>query len=103
MAEKPNGGVYVELSGADENSGKSSRRDETLFDVLHRLMSDIISPDPSTLGDTPFLHRVKTSLADNVPHLRQASKNTARDVLLWTRRGSPLRALLVISVSHCLF
>ncbi|XP_015880120.3 uncharacterized protein LOC107416176 [Ziziphus jujuba] len=97
MAEKPNGGVYVELIGDDENSDKSNRRDETLLGVLHRLISDIISPDPSSLGDTPFIHRVKTSLAHNVPHLHQASKNTARNVLLWTRRGSPLRALLVIS------
>ncbi|KAH7533977.1 hypothetical protein FEM48_Zijuj04G0189000 [Ziziphus jujuba var. spinosa] len=97
MAEKPNGGVYVELIGDDENSGKSNRRDETLLGVLHRLISDIISPDPSSLGETPFIHRVKTSLAHNVPHLHQSSKNTARNVLLWTRRGSPLRALLVIS------
>ncbi|KAF3444270.1 hypothetical protein FNV43_RR13960 [Rhamnella rubrinervis] len=98
MAEKPNGGVYVEVAENDGASSKPNRSDETLFCVLCRLISSIIAPDPSTLGDTRFLQRIKNSLAENVPLLRQASRNTARNVFLWTRRGSPLRALLVISV-----
>ncbi|KAL4354080.1 hypothetical protein GQ457_06G026340 [Hibiscus cannabinus] len=34
-----------------------------------------------------------------MPRLRKASRNTGRNVQLWTRRGSPLCALLVISVT----
>lgn len=76
------------------------RDDETLNGVVHRLISEILFPDAS--GDTagaPLLQRIKTSVAENGPLLPEASRNTARNVLLWTRRGSPFRALLVISVS----
>ncbi|CAI9758128.1 unnamed protein product [Fraxinus pennsylvanica] len=37
-------------------------------------------------------------LIKNIPLLRQASENTGQHVLLWARRGSPLRSLLVVSV-----
>jgi hypothetical protein len=98
MAEKTNGGVYVEVVENDDASSKPNRSDETLFGVLNRLISSIFAPDPSTLGDTLLLQRIKTCFAENAPLFRQASSNSARNVLLWTRRGSPLRALLVISV-----
>uniref|UniRef100_F6HI07 Uncharacterized protein n=1 Tax=Vitis vinifera TaxID=29760 RepID=F6HI07_VITVI len=85
-AQKPNGG-FLEVDGGD---------DLTLYHVLHRLMAAIFFPDPTSSAS--LLRRVKISVADNVPLLRQASKNTARNVMHWTRRGSALRALLVISV-----
>ena len=89
-AQKPNGG-FLEVDGGD---------DLTLYHVLHRLMAAIFFPDPTS--SAPLLRRVKISVADNVPLLRQASKNTARNVMHWTRRGSALRALLAISVSAAL-
>ena len=75
---------------------KGGNDDLTLYLVLRRLVVAIFSPDPAS--SAPLLLRVKISVADNVPLLRQASKNSSRNVVLWTRRGSPLRALVVISV-----
>ena len=86
-AQKPNGG-FVDVKGGDD--------DLTLYLVLRRLVVAIFSPDPAS--SAPLLLRVKISVADNVPLLRQASRNSSRNVVLWTRRGSPLRALVVISV-----
>ncbi|KAJ9703072.1 hypothetical protein PVL29_004725 [Vitis rotundifolia] len=79
-AQKPNGG-FLEVDGGD---------DLTLYLVLHRLMAAIFFPDPTS--SAPLLRRVKISVADNVPLLRPASRNTVRNVALWTRRGSALRA-----------
>ena len=61
-AQKPNGG-FLEVDGGD---------DLTLYHVLHRLMAAIFFPDPTS--SAPLLRRVKISVADNVPLLRQASK-----------------------------
>ncbi|KAL5811824.1 hypothetical protein ACOSQ3_026774 [Xanthoceras sorbifolium] len=74
-------------------------RDETLYVVLHRLISTILFPDHDTAAaSAPLLNRVKISVSENGPRLSEASRNTARNVLVWTRRGSPFRAALVISV-----
>lgn len=88
--QKPNGG-FVELDRAD---------DYTLYLVLRRLTASIFSPDPDSR--VPLLRRVKISVAENVSLLPEASRNSARNLVLWTRRGSPLRALVVISVSAVL-
>lgn len=66
----------------------------TLFTIFNRLIAAIFFPSSSD----PVFHRIKAALSHNIPLLRVASKNTAHNVLLWTRRGSPLRALLVVSV-----
>ncbi|KAF7816311.1 voltage-dependent L-type calcium channel subunit [Senna tora] len=104
MADKPNG-VYVEDTGGyeDESFKRSSggahpteKERETLYDVLHRLITSIVFPESGNTA--PLLRRIKISVSQNAPLIPEASRNTARDVLLWTRRGSPLRALLVISV-----
>ena len=72
----------------------------TLYGVFRRVVAEIFFPDQgSGYGSSALLHRIKGSLAENVPLLRDALKNTGRDLLLWTRRGTPLRALLVVSVS----
>ncbi|XVF20492.1 hypothetical protein REPUB_Repub12eG0005100 [Reevesia pubescens] len=89
MAEEQMNGVTV-----DENTGSHSHREESLYGVLHRLISMIIFPDAST----PLIQRIKISVSENGPRLGEASRNTGHTLLLWTRRGSPLRALLVISV-----
>ena len=88
MEDKPN----------DTGAGRAHQRDdETLYSVIRRLISEILFPDAS---DSPLLQRIKTSIAENGPLLPEACRNTGNNVLLWTRRGSPLRALLVISVSR---
>ncbi|KAF2314739.1 hypothetical protein GH714_033399 [Hevea brasiliensis] len=80
-----------------ENEGiKGSRRTETLYDVIHRMLSMIFFPDSDS--SAPLLKRIKNSLSENACLLKDATSNTGRKVLLWARRGSPLRALLVISV-----
>ncbi|KAG6720604.1 hypothetical protein I3843_03G070900 [Carya illinoinensis] len=93
-----------EQNGTENPNGEEThchRRElqegETLYSVFHHLLSAIFFPDVQ--GErAPLLHRIKASVADNAPLLREASGNTGRNVLLWTRRGSPFRALLVISV-----
>ncbi|KAK4262426.1 hypothetical protein QN277_027986 [Acacia crassicarpa] len=104
MEEKPNG-TYEEVAGEDagESFNRSSdgprlrqKERETLYGVLHRLITSIIFPEPDNAA--PMLNRIKISVSQNVPLIPEASRNTGRDVLLWTRRGSPLRALLVIAV-----
>lgn len=75
-----------------------THRNETLYAVLHRFLSMIFFPDLNTsAASTPLLQRIKVSVAENGPHLRGAAENTGRDVIDWTRRGSYLRALFVIS------
>lgn len=97
MAEKKPNGVYVEVTGEEEQQRKEgTRKENNLLELLHHLISPILFPEP---GNTvPLLHRIKTSLARNVPLIPEASRNTARHILLWCRAGSPLRPLLLISV-----
>ncbi|KAI9159977.1 hypothetical protein LWI28_003925 [Acer negundo] len=92
-----------ESINGDENGRtttvKIDRRDEMLYNVLHRLISTILFPDQdSAAASAPLLNRVKISVSENGPRLREASRSTGRNVLVWIRRGSPLRAVLVISV-----
>ena len=115
--ERPTGnGNYVEVTdGAGEDNqpkgyyphhhhdqhyhgGGGGGAEETLYSVFHRFISAILFPDHGA-DPAPLLHRIKTSVAHNAPLLREAAGNTSRNVLIWTRRGSPFRALLVISVS----
>ena len=116
--ERPTGnGNYVEVTdGAGEDDqpkgyyshhhhhqqhyhgGGGGGAEETLYSVFHRFISAILFPDHGA-DPAPLLHRIKTSVAHNAPLLREAAGNTSRNVLIWTRRGSPFRALLVISVS----
>ncbi|TKY47371.1 hypothetical protein E2542_SST29431 [Spatholobus suberectus] len=104
MAEKANGsGVYVEEEDEEEVKLKQrkGRVKETLPEVLNRIASAILFPEPSEDGS--LLRRIKVSVADNAPLLPEASRNSARDVILWTRRGTPFRALFVISVGTVAF
>ncbi|KAK8532258.1 hypothetical protein V6N13_131596 [Hibiscus sabdariffa] len=90
-----------QMNSATVDENNCSRRQETLHDGLLRLVSSIIYPEAS--ASAPLLQRIKTSVSENVPRLGEASRNTSRSVLQWTRRGSPLRALLVISVGTVTF
>ncbi|XP_045787016.1 uncharacterized protein LOC123882242 [Trifolium pratense] len=99
--------VYVEHQNEQEqldnlkHSKPKPVTSQTLPQVLNRLVSAILFPEPA--NDNSLLHRIKISVADNTPLLPEASKNSANDVIIWTRRGSPLRALLVISVGTVSF
>ncbi|KAK9902407.1 hypothetical protein M0R45_001646 [Rubus argutus] len=88
--------TYPKVIHRDEAYPKVIHRDETLYGVFHRLIAAILFPDPNSSG--PLLHRIKTSLAENAPLFGEASRNSGRSVLVWTRKGSSFRALLVISV-----
>ncbi|KAG2333796.1 hypothetical protein Bca4012_016579 [Brassica carinata] len=74
---------------------------ESLYSLLCITIGSILFPDPKT-GDasssSSLLQRMRNSVAENGPKLREASRKTSRDILQWTRQGSPLRALLVITM-----
>ncbi|KAG4975082.1 hypothetical protein AAZX31_11G218500 [Glycine max] len=104
MAETSNGnGVYVDEEEQEvvKLKQKTQRVKETLPEVLNRIASAILFPEPAYSGS--LLRRIKLSVADHAPLLPEASKNSARDVLLWTRRGTPFRPLFVISVGTVTF
>ncbi|CAA7395677.1 unnamed protein product [Spirodela intermedia] len=85
----------------DPMTGDSSveEREETVFDLLRRFGGGVFLADAAGQQPPPPLaHRMRFAFAENVPRVQQACRNSGRRVLLWTRRGSPLRALLVISV-----
>ncbi|XP_047967849.1 uncharacterized protein LOC125211929 [Salvia hispanica] len=75
--------------------------DLTLLTLLNRFIAAIFSPSPNP--SAPLPQRLKTALSDNIPLLRDASNNTAALLLQWTRRGTPLRALFLVSVGTIVF
>ncbi|EPS69467.1 hypothetical protein M569_05300, partial [Genlisea aurea] len=56
------------------------------------LIADIFVSDRNS-----FLQRTKSSLSVNIPLLPEASRNTGKHLIAWAKRGSPLRALLLVS------
>ncbi|OIV95709.1 hypothetical protein TanjilG_01503 [Lupinus angustifolius] len=105
MAEELNAnGIYVDANGSEEEqkeSFKLQHRNErrtrhNIPQILNRFASAVLFPEPENSGS--LINRFKISIAENAPLLPEASRNSARDVLLWTHRGSPLRAIFVISV-----
>lgn len=80
---------------------KLVKEEETLYTVLHHMVASILFPDDTDnrLGSASLPRRIAISLSDKAPIIQEASRNTGRNVIIWTRKGSPLRALLVISVS----
>nr|GMC59742.1 Voltage-dependent L-type calcium channel subunit alpha-1F [Ipomoea batatas]GMC67599.1 Voltage-dependent L-type calcium channel subunit alpha-1F [Ipomoea batatas] len=92
-----------EMVGESEDSnfcnptqGGLHAKEITLSAALTRLISAVLFPGPDTPGT--FQHRVKVALSEYAPLLCEASQNTARNIYAWTRRGSPFRALLLLSV-----
>ncbi|XP_073274762.1 uncharacterized protein [Primulina huaijiensis] len=95
-AERPNG---ILIGDEDAGDSEQKARDLTLYTIVNRLITAIFFPNSdSGYASVPLLQRIKASLSDNIPLLRDASRNTARYIIAWTRRGSPLRALFVVSV-----
>ncbi|XP_017621867.2 uncharacterized protein LOC108466004 [Gossypium arboreum] len=91
-----------QTNGVTLNENQRVHKEETLYDVLHRSVSMIL-PDASSTESAPLLQRIKISVSENGPRLGEASRNTGQTLLRWTRRGSPLRALLVISIGSVAF
>ncbi|CAN0877428.1 hypothetical protein LINGRAHAP2_LOCUS11879 [Linum grandiflorum] len=88
-----------EASSTTNGAKKTPHRSGlTLFAVLHRTLTEIFTPNSGVSPPPPLLQRIKASLSENGPLLKDASANTGRQILVWTRNGSPLRPLLVISV-----
>jgi hypothetical protein len=71
----------------------------TLPTLVRRFVDGVISSDGSS-PPPPFLRRVRAAANDTAPKLREASRNSARDLIAWTKQGSSLRALLVSTVSY---
>uniref|UniRef100_A0A0E0LUU7 Uncharacterized protein n=1 Tax=Oryza punctata TaxID=4537 RepID=A0A0E0LUU7_ORYPU len=95
-ANTPNG----EASGGSGRPVEVSSREEeedTLPGVLRSFVDGVCSQGG---GGEPLLRRIRAASCETAPRLREASRNSARDLLEWTRRGSGLRAILVISVSE---
>ncbi|XP_022846830.1 uncharacterized protein LOC111369517 [Olea europaea var. sylvestris] len=107
-------GVLYEGVGDSEESGfpkkikkgshhRQELREVTLYTVFSNLINAIFFRSPnSRYGSVHLLHRIKVSVYENIPLLRDASTNSGRHVLAWARRGSPLRLLLVVSVGTIL-
>ncbi|KAF8702075.1 hypothetical protein HU200_033422 [Digitaria exilis] len=72
--------------------------EDTLPGVLRGFV-DGVWYGPGAGGDEKtLLRRLRAASCEAAPRLRGASRNSARDLLEWTRQGSGLRAILVISV-----
>ncbi|CAK7338903.1 unnamed protein product [Dovyalis caffra] len=90
------------INGVGETRKKKRDRYDQeidLYTIIHRLIFTILYPDPgSSAASTSLLQRIKIALSENLPLLKEGCTNSGKKILQWTRRGSPLRALLVISV-----
>jgi len=72
---------------------------ESLYSLIFLTIGSILFPDSNSRdASSSLLQRIRNSVAENGPKLRDASRKTSSEILLWTRKGSPLRALLVISI-----
>lgn len=111
VQEKENGGyVEVKEEREEEEQQKNNKsttekgsffhvEEFTLYTIFNRLVTAIVFPNSDLAYESaPLPRRIKDFVSQNGPLLHTASKNSAHHVLLWTRRGSPLRALLVVSV-----
>jgi hypothetical protein len=86
MAEKPNGVVVEEEEQSfSQTENEKKNTTENIYDVVQRLISE-----PSYTSTL-----IKTSLSPFIP---ESSRDYTRRILLWSRQGSSLRPLLLISV-----
>ncbi|CAH1433275.1 unnamed protein product [Lactuca virosa] len=98
--EKEKSFTTKSLSDKSEVSHGELGEDVTLCGVFNHLTESIFDPNPdqnSGAGRPPMANRIKKSFIEAAPMFREATLSTRREVLQWTRRGSPLRALLVVS------
>lgn len=107
VGEIVNGGTTTTMNGRRKTEYEKEKEEEedlkSLYSLLCLTISSILFPDSKTGGvsssSSSLLQRIRNSVAENVPKLREASGRTGNEILVWTRKGSSLRALLVITVS----
>ncbi|MED6134866.1 hypothetical protein PIB30_040957 [Stylosanthes scabra] len=96
-SEKPEP-PFAELPDEEHRMPNNNKKKDEV--KLHRVLNDVVSlilfPEPANTA--PLLNRITASFSRNAPLIPEASRNTARGILHWTRAGSPLRSLLLISV-----
>lgn len=80
--------IEIEGGGGGDGGGK-----DTLEGLLRQFVSGVLRP-----GDQPIAWRIRASYGEAAPRIREASLNSASEVLAWVRAGSPFRALLVTAV-----
>ncbi|KAL8109260.1 uncharacterized protein LOC141670622 [Apium graveolens] len=108
-ADNINGDPTERLNGViiddEEHSSQSKPNINEDQITLYSLFDDVINHIlfPHELETTSFVNRIKTTASRNWPLLPDASRNTGRRVLLWTRQGTALRSLLVVSVGTVTF
>lgn len=97
-AEGSNGVAFADDLNRPIEGESIMSEGHTLPTVVRGFVDGVLSSDgPSP--PPPFLRRVRVAATDAAPKLREASGNSARHLIAWTRQGSSLRALLVIAVS----
>jgi hypothetical protein len=79
----------VEVDGPDVSL-------DTLPSVFRSFFHGVMHSDDAS---KPLIRRVRDASSAHAPKLPEASRNSARDLVSWTRSGSTLRALFVLSVS----
>ncbi|KAE8785623.1 hypothetical protein D1007_40697 [Hordeum vulgare] len=92
-------GMMVNGEASDDNGHavEVAGGEDTLPVVLYSFV-DRVWPPPGNGGD-PLLQRLRAAYCEATPRLWDASRKSARNLLPWTKQGSGLRAILVISVS----
>jgi hypothetical protein len=98
VGEIVNGGTKNGYRKPDSVEKEDDEDLKSLYSLICLTIGSILFPDSKTGDASSFLERVRNSVAENGPKLREASERTGREILLWTRRGSSLRALLVITM-----
>ncbi|CAL9230536.1 unnamed protein product [Arabidopsis halleri] len=99
VGEIVNGGTKNGYRKPDSVEKEEDEDLRSLYSLICLTIGSILFPDSKTGDASPsFLERVRNSVTENGPKLREASERTGREILLWTRRGSYLRALLVITM-----
>lgn len=92
-------GVIIDDDEEHSSQSKPNPNEEdqiTLYSVFNDVTNHILFPHEL---QTSLVHRIKTTASRNWPLLPEAATNTGHRVLLWTRQGTALRSLLVVSVS----
>ncbi|XP_021754964.1 uncharacterized protein LOC110720271 [Chenopodium quinoa] len=79
-----------------EKSHLKGEGSKNLYDAVSSLLFPIFFPDPHS--SSSIYYRTKASFRENLPHLREASRDTGLNILRWARNGSSFRLLLVLSV-----
>ncbi|KAJ3677446.1 hypothetical protein LUZ60_003170 [Juncus effusus] len=78
------------------DDGPDASADDSLPAVFRSFFDGVVY---SHGGESqPLIRRVKDAASEHAPRLRDASRNSAANLIAWTRRGSALRHLFVISV-----